>query len=158
VDPKISMSEDFYLIAETDDLYNSSIGFVKEDSARFVSEKGSKSSTEAEIVIKNKYGHQLKKPFPYCSYEIAFIKAIFSEYVIIDATPVLFNVKRVLGSSDKITYRYEGTDLKLGIPFDFTYYVFSRYVTILNDNLKEYYREAPLPPQEKLDLVKPFLY
>lgn len=64
VDAKIEMKEPFYLIAEKDDVYNSSIGFVKEDTAKFITEKGN-SSKEAAIVLKNKYGHQLKEPFPY---------------------------------------------------------------------------------------------
>lgn len=64
VDPKIEMKETFYLLAERDDVYNSSIGFVKEDTARYVKETGNPSK-EAAIVIKNKYGHQLKDPFPF---------------------------------------------------------------------------------------------
>jgi hypothetical protein len=36
IDPKIEMKENFYLLAEQDDAYNSSIGFVKEDTARFL--------------------------------------------------------------------------------------------------------------------------
>lgn len=64
IDPSIIMHEKFYLIAERDDIYNSSIGYVKEDTARFVKEVGN-SSREAAIIIKNKYGHQLKEPFPF---------------------------------------------------------------------------------------------
>jgi hypothetical protein len=66
VDPSITMSENFYLIAEKDDIYNSSIGFVREDTARFVKETGN-AVKEAPIVIKNKYSHQLKEPFPFFS-------------------------------------------------------------------------------------------
>lgn len=64
IDPKIEMKESFYLLAEQDDAYNSSIGFVKEDTAKFVKETGNPSK-DAAIVIKNKYGHQLKDPFPF---------------------------------------------------------------------------------------------
>jgi hypothetical protein len=64
VDPKIEMKETFYLLAEHDDAYNSSIGFVPEDTARFIKETGNPSK-EAAMVIKNKYGHQLKDPFPF---------------------------------------------------------------------------------------------
>jgi hypothetical protein len=64
VDPSIEMKEKFYLLAEQDDVYNSSIGYVKEDTARFVKEIGNPSK-EAAMVIKNKYGHQLKDPFPF---------------------------------------------------------------------------------------------
>lgn len=64
VDPKIEMKESFYLLAEKDDAYNSSIGFVKEDTAKYVKETGN-ASKECAMVIKNKYGHQLKDPFPF---------------------------------------------------------------------------------------------
>ncbi len=64
VDPSIEMKEKFYLLAEKDDVYNSSIGYVREDTARFLKEIGNPSK-EAAIVIKNKYGHQLKDPFPF---------------------------------------------------------------------------------------------
>lgn len=63
INPDIEMKESFYLIAERDNVYNSSIGFVKEDTARYVKEMGN-ASIEAAIVVKNKYGHQLKDPFP----------------------------------------------------------------------------------------------
>jgi hypothetical protein len=64
VNQEIVMNENYYLIAEKDYVYNSSIGFVKEDSAIYVKESGSR-TIEAPIVLKNKYGHQLKKPFPF---------------------------------------------------------------------------------------------
>ena len=64
VDTKIEVKESFYLLAEKDDAYNSSIGFVSEDTAKFVKETGN-ASKECAIVIKNKYGHQLKDPFPF---------------------------------------------------------------------------------------------
>ncbi|MBL7931391.1 MAG: hypothetical protein JNL60_05800, partial [Bacteroidia bacterium] len=64
VDPNLTMNESFYLICEGDYVYNSSIGFVPEDSARFQTERGNP-TVEAPIVVKNKYGHQLKRPFPF---------------------------------------------------------------------------------------------
>ena len=64
VDSKIRMNENFYLLAEADQVYNSSIGFVKEDTAKYMKENGN-ASKEAAMVIKNKYGHQLKDPFPF---------------------------------------------------------------------------------------------
>jgi hypothetical protein len=64
MDPKIEMKESFYLLAEKDDAYNSSIGFVKEDTAKYIKESGN-ASKECAMVIKNKYGHQLKDPFPF---------------------------------------------------------------------------------------------
>jgi hypothetical protein len=64
VDTKIEMKESFYLLAEKDDAYNSSIGFVKETDAKSIKENGN-ASKECAMVIKNKYGHQLKDPFPF---------------------------------------------------------------------------------------------
>lgn len=63
-DFKIEMKEKFYLIAEKDDVVQSSIGWVPETEANKVSETGAPIKTVA-IVIKNKYGHQLKRPFPF---------------------------------------------------------------------------------------------
>jgi len=157
-DPNIAMTEDFYLIAETDFVYNSSIGFVKEDSARFVSENGSTINREAPIVVKNKYGHQLKKPFPYWTDKIPIRKAIFTEVVTINGVPIVFNVSGVIGAKKMATYTYEGEPLKLSIPYLFTYSLFSYFVTILNNNFQEYYRENPKPDLEKIGNIKPFLY
>ncbi len=64
IDPSIEMKESYYLIAEKDYVYNSSVGFVKEDSANVVKESGNR-TIEAPVVLKNKYVHQLKDPFPY---------------------------------------------------------------------------------------------
>lgn len=153
IDTNIIMREHFYLIAETDNIYNSSIGFVPEDSAKFISEKGSKTTTEAAIVLKNKYGHQLKKPFPYLSYEFPFRKAIYNQLITINAVPILFNADK-----KQTTYLFEGKPLELIIPADFTYTIFSYYVDLLNDNLHQYFRESPKPDATKIALVKPFLY
>ena len=64
VNSEIELKENDYFLCFRDYVYNSSIGFVKEDSAKFVSENGNPGGTEY-FVIKNKYGHQLKKPFPF---------------------------------------------------------------------------------------------
>lgn len=63
LDPNIEMTEKFYMLGERCDIYNSSIGFVKEDTARKVKETGSVVGFVA-FVLKNKYGHQVKEPFP----------------------------------------------------------------------------------------------
>ncbi len=70
VNNEIVMTEKFYLLAEKDYVYNSSIGFVKEDTAKFVRENGPK-TIDVAVVLKNKYGHQLKTPFPF------FVKRAF---------------------------------------------------------------------------------
>lgn len=64
IDPNIKFTEKFYLIAEKDYAYSSAIGFVPEDSAKHTFETGT-AAKEMGVVTKNKYGHQLKEPFPY---------------------------------------------------------------------------------------------
>lgn len=54
----------FYLIAESDNVYNSSLGIVSESTAAKSTERGNP-IRQAPIVIKNRYFIQLHKPFPY---------------------------------------------------------------------------------------------
>lgn len=63
-DSNIVMKEKFYLIAERDYVVQSTIGFVPDTLADQQTERGAPFKSVA-IVIKNKYGHQLKHPFPY---------------------------------------------------------------------------------------------
>lgn len=60
----ITCNAPFYLIAESDNLYNSSLGIVKESLAPISSERGNV-IRRVRIVIKNRYFIQLHKPFPY---------------------------------------------------------------------------------------------
>lgn len=158
IDPSIIMTEDFYLISESDDIYNSSIGFVKEDSAKYISEKGSKSTLDAGIVIKNKYGHQLKKPFPYTYYITPFKRINAFEYISFRDTLLVLNVGGAFPPSNKNTYTYSGTKIKLYIPYDFTYKLFSYFVSDLNYNFTMFLRESLMPSEERLNAVKPYLY
>ncbi len=64
IDNTITMSESYYLLAEKDVVYHSSIGFVNEEQAKTVKEAGTPSKL-CFVVLKNKFGHQLKHPFPY---------------------------------------------------------------------------------------------
>jgi hypothetical protein len=64
VDPTITCTANFYLIAESDKVYNSSLGIVPESKATEAIERGTP-SREAPIVLKNRYFIQLHKPFPY---------------------------------------------------------------------------------------------
>jgi hypothetical protein len=73
VSDTIQMREKFYLLADKDVIYSSSIGFVKEEDAAKVKEVGTPSK-DAFIVLKNKYGHQLKDPFPYYTLLNSFTK------------------------------------------------------------------------------------
>lgn len=54
----------YYLFADKDVVYNSSIGLVPESQASQVKEAGTPTK-QCFVVFKNKYGHQLKHPFPY---------------------------------------------------------------------------------------------
>lgn len=63
-DSNLVMKEKFYLIAEKDYVVQSTIGLVPDSLAEKETERGVPIKSVA-IVIKNKYGHQLKKPFPY---------------------------------------------------------------------------------------------
>jgi hypothetical protein len=64
VDNAITMSESYYLLAEKDLVYHSSIGFVNQEQAKSIKEAGTPSK-QCFVVLKNKFGHQLKHPFPY---------------------------------------------------------------------------------------------
>lgn len=62
--PDIEMKEKFYLLAERSEIIESSIGLVPDSIAPHISETGA-TIKHVAIVIKNKYGHQLKRPFPF---------------------------------------------------------------------------------------------
>ncbi len=60
----IKLDVAYYLFADKDVVYNSSIGLVPEAQALQVKEAGTPTK-QCFVVFKNKYGHQLKHPFPY---------------------------------------------------------------------------------------------
>ncbi|MES2565358.1 MAG: hypothetical protein V4565_00730 [Bacteroidota bacterium] len=64
VNPNIVCNATFYLIAEADKVYNSSLGIVPESEASKAIESGTP-TREAAIVLKNRYFIQLHKPFPF---------------------------------------------------------------------------------------------
>jgi hypothetical protein len=137
VDPNIIMQEKFYLLAERDYAYNSSIGFVKEDSARYVSEGGNPVK-EMAIVIKNKYGHQLKGPFPY------FVK---------DKTYAGTNA----GIEQQIMFKGQAKIVLIGKQFSREKLM--SYIEILNDNLKQFHQSSPPPDLSRVDpVILPLLY
>lgn len=137
IDPLITLNEKFYLIAERDYAYNSSIGFVKEDSAKYVSETGNPVK-EMAVVIKNKYGHQLKAPFPY------YVK---------DKTYAGKN------SAVKETVVYNGVTKTALVGKQFSKEKQSLYIGILNDNLAQFFQSTSAPDLKKIDpTVLPFLY
>lgn len=169
VDPSITMNEKFYLLAERDYGYNSSIGFVAEDTARKVVEAGNPVK-EMAVVLKNKYGHQLKQPFPYAVKEKNFMDALFDIPVTTSGT---------VGKDMKISYTINRTyladikDKDAGKPVkqkttgnttakikkQFTYEKLALAVDELNDELERFYRSSPKMEEDKMDpSVKPFLY
>lgn len=60
----IELKENFYLIAERGSLVESHLGLIPDSLATKVSESGP-TSKDVAIIVKNKYGFQLKHPFPY---------------------------------------------------------------------------------------------
>jgi len=64
VNSSIICNASFFLVAEQDGIYNSSLGLVPEPLAKTARESGSY-SRDAPIVVKNKYFIQLHKPFPF---------------------------------------------------------------------------------------------
>lgn len=136
-DPTIVMNEKFYLIAERDYAYNSSIGFVKEDSAKYVSENGNPVK-EMAVVVKNKYGHQLKAPFPYYIKDKTYAGA---------------------KAGVKETVIYNGTSRDVLIGKQFSKEKLWQYIGIFNDNLNQCHQASPKPEMDKIDpSILPFLY
>jgi hypothetical protein len=64
INPSIVCNASFYLIAESGQVNNSSLGIVSIEQAPVAIERGTPSRT-APIIIKNRFFIQLHKPFPY---------------------------------------------------------------------------------------------
>jgi hypothetical protein len=136
IDPSITLNENFYLLAEKDDVYNSSIGFVKEDTARFIKEKGN-AVREVPLVLKNKYGHQLKDPFPF-----------FSPY----------NAKAISqGGNVTVMINFGGAMIPVSLNKRNSLEKHYTYVQTLNTNLNKFYGSYKNYQVTNPD-VKPFLY
>ena len=151
VNPAITMSEKFYLLAETDFIYNSSIGFVPEDSASAVVEQGNPSSSEAPVIVKNKYGHQLKDPFPFSQEKLVYPKALQVVFVNVENATIPFNVRGLFSDngirdndkdSGSPTHVINGQKVELSIPRMATYEVMSEVVSAFNANLNDFYRRS----------------
>ena len=137
INPSIEMSEQFYLIAERDYAYNSSIGFVKQDSAKYVFEAGNPVK-EMAVVVKNKYGHQLKGPFPYYVKDKTYagVNASVNQYVVLN------------GKTHLVTIGKQFSKEKLFL-----------YIGVLDDNLRQFYQSTSTPEIEKINSeILPFLY
>lgn len=161
VDSSITMTENFYLLAERDYAYNSSIGFVPEDSARFEVEKGNPIK-EMAVVVKNKYGHQLKKPFPYEAHDKIDLKktALYVTYVTINGVSYPFNVgNKTLGGKNEVHTTINGEKATLTIPKNLTYEKMWITIDNFNNELNRYYQSSPPVPDDRISTdVKPFLY
>lgn len=159
IDPSIVMTDTFYILSESDGLYNSSIGFVPEDSARKVIEQGSPTLSNVPIVLKNKYGHQLKRPFPYYAKNdlIPASSNGFKTYVPINGVAVPFYMGLKTDKKDE-PYMYQGKKIYLTLEKSYSYPRLSEAISNLNDELEELYRRARTPNLEKYPEIKPFLY
>jgi hypothetical protein len=169
VDPTITMNEKFYLLAERDYGYNSSIGFVKEDSARKVVETGNPVK-EMAVVLKNKYGHQLKGPFPYFVKEKNFLDATFDLPITVNTdasgnstfvyTPDRTYLADLKEKSKGVKMAPKTTgNARAKVKKQFTYEKIAEVVDQLNDNLNQFYRGNTKPDLTRLeDDVRPFLY
>ncbi|MCE3227686.1 MAG: hypothetical protein K0S32_2237 [Bacteroidetes bacterium] len=169
VDPSITMNEKFYLLAERDYGYNSSIGFVPEDSARKVIEVGNPVK-EMAIVVKNKYGHQLKGPFPYFVKEKNFMDATYdvpinvekdaNGNVTLNYTPdktYLADIKE-RNKGTRVPVRTTGNS-KAKIKKQYTYEKIAEVVDQLNDNFHQFYQGNVKPDLTRIDQeIKQFLY
>lgn len=170
VNPAITMAENFYLIAERDYAYNSSIGFVVEDSAKYVVEQGNPVK-EMAIVVKNKYGHQLKSPFPYAVKEKNFMDAEYGFPIKTTQGPngpvISFAVNRSSMEDLKkdqepkgiTTTKNEPGTTTVMIKKQFTYEKLASYVNELDQSIYEFYKSYPKPDITRIDpSVKPLLY
>lgn len=133
IDPSITMPEEFYLLAEKDVIYNSSIGFVPRDSARFVKETGNPSK-EMGIVVKNRFGHQLKDPFPFCIEAKGSPSARVLEY-----------------------YSYHGATIRVEMTKRYSGVKYMSYVQKLNAALEKFYN-ANKDYQITDPRLQPYLY
>lgn len=171
IDPAIHMNEKFYMIAERDYGYNSSIGFVPEDSARTIVERGNP-VREMAVVLKNKYGHQLKAPFPYLVKEKNFMDFQYDFPIKIvpakdgRAASFIFDVNKTFlqdmkeNKSQRLATNANDPTLKMvHIKKQFTYEKLAESFSQLNENLLEYFRRSPAIDERKLmPTIKPYLY
>jgi len=170
INPGIVMKENFYMIAERDYAYNSSIGFLPEDSARFAVEAGNPIK-EMAIVVKNKYGQQVKAPFPYCVKEKSSVDAYYNMPITVQATdrgqvinfPVnktyITDLKDPVKKAKLAKHGSSNGQMMVKVPVELTYERIAAAVDQLNDYLTEYYRANPNPDPDRMDPgIRQFLY
>jgi len=169
INPAIKMTENFYMLAERDYAYNSSIGFVREDSVKTVRETGNPIK-EMPIVIKNKYGHQAKGPFPYFVKEKSSVGSFYTVPVFVKNE----NGKRTVRYTVNKTYLQdlkdaskkaktiaanEGATNMVKIEKEMTYEKMAAAVDQLNTYFMQFYQSSPKVDPELMEPdIKPFLY
>ena len=171
IDPSIEMKEKFYLLAERDYGYNSSIGFVAEDSARIVTEKGN-AVRQMAVVLKNKYGHQLKSPFPYQLKEKNYLDESGFDFPIRvikneQGTTLSYTVDKTYfadiasNPQNRASKMVKETAIlkKVEIQKQYTYEKVGEAVDQLNAELLQFFRQAPGLDKSRLrkDFL-PYLY
>lgn len=165
IDPSIVMNETYYVISERDYAYNSSIGFVPEEQARKVFEKGNPAKPMA-FILKNKYGHQLKNPMPH---EVPERSTGAGFYLPVSISPapgqdrISYTVNRnppeKLEKAEALGSKKSQTPNEVAVPKHFTYFKLAQSVSQLNSDLISYYQKTPAPEVDKIpEDVKPFLY
>lgn len=171
IDPSIRMQENFYLLAERDYGYNSSIGFVKEDSARTITEKGN-AVRQMSVVLKNKYGHQLKSPFPYQIKEKNYLDESGFDFPIgvsksDKGTTISYTVDKTYFADIASNPKNRATKMvketatlkKVEIQKQYTYEKVGEAIDQLNTELIQFFRQAPGLDKSRLNKdFLPYLY
>jgi len=153
INPAIEMRESFYLLAERDYAYNSSIGFLPEDSAMLVKETGTP-VREMGVVIKNRYGHQLKNPFPYYVKDKTFADYTIPFYVL----PVdngnrlvwVLSEEKELKENLRRSYPNAGEAIEAKLKKQFMYPQIAYIIAELNDSFDTYYKSSVMPDVQKM--------
>lgn len=169
INPSIIMGENFYILAERDYSYNSSIGLVPEDSATKCVEAGNATRMMA-VVLKNKYGHQLKSPMPWRILEKSSNASFSFPITAIEnaeGPPNIFfyvNKNYLVDYYDKSKtgkgYSAGGHgNYRIELKKQETYEKISAAIEQLNENLREYLQRTPPPKASEITSeIRPFLY
>lgn len=178
IDPTLELKENYYLVIEKDFIYNSSIGFVKEDSAKFVRESGNP-EIDVAFVIKNKFGFQLHRPFPFfIEYYSMYSKILTGRKFdfpirvykdIHQKDSIYFYVnKNFVSEQDEVNkglrkptlLKTNETTKIVEIEKNYLYERISLSIENLNSNLLRFLQSSPIPKDSELNdpIIKPYLY
>lgn len=170
IDNNIELHEPFYMLAERDYAYNSSIGFIKEDSAKYIKERGN-AVRQMAVVIKNKYGHQLVSPFPYLIKEKNFTDATLNFSITVKQSAkgpeIAYTVDKTYfeditldpNNKTKRTVKETETVKIVKLQKQFIYEKIAIAIDDLDAQLKRFYQASPNIEVNKLDKkFIPYLY